>query len=463
MNDNPSINSPRAPEGGSELSGLLRLAVPLIAGQAGAQLMSTVDTAMVGRLGPASLGGAGIGNALFFSMCVLGMGAVMGMDPPIAQAVGAGEHAAARRIFWQGLRVALWASVPVMALIAGLSFLLELIGIEPETAHETRRFLWSRMPNVPTFLVYVAARSYLQSAGGARVVVYSMILANIINFFGNYFLIYGDAALQWIGLPPVGLPALGVVGSGLSSSLASIAALIVIFRGVQSIPAPPDPYRRAADPALLRKILTLGVPIGFQLVAEVGAFTVASLLAGRMGKVDAAAFQVAITLASFTFTVTLGLASATAVRVGQAVGRGDTPGARRAGFTALKASTVFMSMTAIVFIMAPAALARLLTDKVEVIAAAATLVQVAGFFQLSDGAQVVASGALRGAGDTRSAPKANLVGYYLIGLPIAIALAFGLKMGGPGVWWGLSVGLTVVAVGLTVQFHRISKRPLARV
>lgn len=462
MTDPPAATAPEAKRPSSELRDLIRLAVPLIAGHSGHQLMSFVDTAMVGRLDAASMAGVGIGNGIYFAMSVIGMGTVLGMDALVAQAIGAGEHDRARRILWQGVRIALAMSVPVMALIVLVTFLLEPMGIEPLTAHKTRLFLFSRLPNVIPFLLFSATRSYLQAAGGARAVVVSMVAANIANFVGNVLLIYGDGGLRAMGLPAIGLPAMGVAGSGLSSSIAAVFSLIVCALGVRAIAAPPDPLRRAMDRELSRKILKLGAPIALQILAEVGAFAITNILAGRMGKEPAAGYQVAITLASFTFTVTLGLSSATSVRVGQAVGRGDTPAARRIGFLALRAALLFMSVTAITFIAAPWPLARILTDKPDVLAAAVPLVQIAGVFQLSDGAQVVAAGALRGAGDTKTAQRANAVGYYLVGLPIAVGLGFGLGLGGPGLWWGLSAGLTFVAIALTIRFHRLSKKPLAR-
>ncbi len=182
-----------------------------------------------------------------------------------------------------------------------------------------------------------------------------------------------------------------------------------------------------------------------------------------MGSEPSAGFQVAITLASLTFTVTLGIASAATVLVGQAVGRGDTAGARRAGFMALRTATAFMTLSALTFFAAPGALARILTDKPDVIAAALPLVQIAAVFQISDGLQVVGSGALRGAGDTRFSQQANLIGHYALGLPLAIALGIWANLGAPGLWWGLSAGLTFVAIALTLRFHRITKKTLARV
>lgn len=454
--------APASGSGPSELRGLLKLALPLIAGQSGQQLMSFVDTAMVGRLDSAAIGGVGIGGGIYFAMTVIGMGTVLGMDPLVAQAVGAGEHDRARRILREGLRIAAIMSLPVMALIALCTLLLEPFGIEPGTAHETRRFLWSRLPNVTPFLLFCAARSYLQASGGARAVVVSMVVANVANAIGNVLLIYGDPGLRAMGLPAIGLPALGVVGSGLSSSIAAALSFFVCLRALRETTREELAPSIEEDREARRKILRIGFPIALQILAEVGAFTITSILSGRMGRGSAAGYQVAMTLASFTFTVTLGLGSATSVRVGQAIGRGDTAAARRAGLLALKVALAFMSLTACMFLTAPSVLARVLTDKLDVIAAAAPLVQIAGIFQLSDGVQVVAAGALRGAGDTRVTSRMNVIGHYLLGLPIAIVLGFVLGVGSPGLWWGLSAGLTFVAITLALRFHRISSKAIVR-
>lgn len=451
----------------SELGELLHLAAPLIAGYAGNQLMSLVDTAMVGRLGPTALGGVAIANGIFFTLTLVGMGCVIGMDPLVAQAVGAGEHRHARRILHRGLWLALALSFPLMALMALTPLALEPLGIDPETAASATHYLLGRLPNTIPFLLFAAARSYLQAVGATRPVVISMVAANIVNFVANAILIYGDGALAWVDLPPIGLPPLGVLGAGLASSVSSVISVIVVALGVRSIAVSAagaaEDHPIPTDPAITRSILRIGLPIGGQLFAEVGAFALAGFLTGTIGALPIAGHQVAITLASFSFTVTLGLSAATSVRVGHAVGRGDTAGARRAGFLGLSMGAGFMTLSAFAFVLAPATLARILTDKPDVIAAAAPLVMIAAVFQISDGLQVVAAGAVRGAGDSRSALLWNAFGHYVIGIPVAIALGFGANMGARGIWWGLSAGLTVVAIGLTLRFHRISSRTLRRV
>ena len=224
----------------------------------------------------------------------------------------------------------------------------------------------------------------------------------------------------------------------------------------------PDPARRRPDLAAIKRILTLGTPVGLQMLVEVSAFATASVLSGKIGQTAAAGNQIALTLASTSFMIPLGISAATAVRVGQAVGAGDRAGARLAGQCGYILAVGTMAVAALAFNLFPEALARLTTDKEEVIRAAVPLVQIAALFQLFDGAQVLGAGALRGVGDTRTPFYANFVGHFLIGLPVAVGLAFGWSMGSPGLWWGLSAGLTIVAVWLAIRFFRVTRGMIAR-
>jgi MATE family multidrug resistance protein len=204
----------------------------------------------------------------------------------------------------------------------------------------------------------------------------------------------------------------------------------------------------------------VGTPIGLQMGAEVGVFALVGILAGRLGARSLAAHQVAISLASFTFCAAVGVGMAGTVRVGWAVGARDTPAARRSGLTAFAGGAAIMSIAALCFWLAPSALARMLSDQPEVIAAAVPLLAVCAVFQLSDGVQGVGAGVLRGAGDTRFAFLANLFGHYGIGLPVAILLGFKLGQGVIGLWWGLCAGLTAVAIGLLARFLHLSSREI---
>ncbi len=446
-----------------ELGSLTRLALPLVAGFLGSQMMGFVDTAMVGRLGAAAIGGVGIATGIYATLSLVVMGIVMGMDPLTSQALGAGEHVRARRIMWQGLRVASWASLPVTGLIIlAPALILPAVGVDRDVARLAQEHLWGRAWNVIPFGVFAALRCYLQAVGLTRPIVVCTIAANVVNFFGDAVLIYGDEALGWVGLPGIGLPAWGVFGAGLASTLAAFASLSVLVVAVRSVPVPPDPLRRRLDTPLVRRILALGAPVGLQMLVEVSSFATASVLSGKIGKIAAAGNQIALSLASATFMVPLGISAATAVRVGQAVGLADRRRARLAGGCGFFLSLCFMGTAAVAFNLIPGSLAHVLTDKDAVVAAAVPLVHIAALFQLCDGIQVVGAGALRGVGDTRTPLIANLVGHFLIGLPVAVGLAFGKGLGGPGLWWGLSLGLTIVAVWLSAQFWRVTGKDIAR-
>lgn len=458
-----SISAQTPSSARSEVRALAALALPLIATQVGSQLLSFVDTIMVGRLGPASLGAVGIGNSIFFFATVVGVGCIYGMDPLTSQALGAGERGRARRVLQDGLRLAIWLSLPLILAVVLSPLVVARAGVDPRTTHEVQRYLLGRAPNTLPLLIFIAQRSYLQAHQRPRPIVVAIVLANVVNFVGNALFIYGDDALVRIGLGRIGLPALGIFGAGLSSTLATALSVVVLGLAIRELDTPEIVAAAARTSPLSRSILRFGVPLGLQLAAEVGLFAVASVLAGKISVHAVAAHNVAVALASCTFHVTVAIGAATSVRVGHFVGREDTPGARRAGLTGLFASAAFMSLAALAFLFAPVPLARIVTDDLAVVQAAIPLLAIAAVFQLSDGAQAVAAGALRGAGDTRPSLIANLIGHWIIGLPVAILLGFNAHMGAPGLWWGLSAGLTAVAIALTIRFLHISSRPIMRV
>ena len=432
-----------------ELRALLVLAGPLILGYVGSQLMSLTDTAMVGRLGATPLAGVGIGNGIYFTVTCLGLGCIAGMEAPVAQAFGAGERLRARRLLWQGVRVALGVSLPLIVILALVPPLLPAFGIDAATTRQVGLYLWARMLNVIPFLLFNAQRSYLQAAGVTRPVVVATAAGIVANAVGNYVLIY--------------VVGLGVAGAAIASVISSSAMVLAIVPSVARVDSPVDPDRRRFDRALVRTILRLGVPIGLQFVAEVGVFATVGVIAGTIGATSAAAHTVALMLASFTFCVTLGIGAATSVRVGVHVGAGESGKARRAGLVGLAASSAFMSLSALSFFLFAPILAAALTNDPAVLVVAIPLGHVAAIFQLSDGLQATAAGALRGAGDPHAPLYANLAGHWLIGLPVAIALGFGAHMGVTGLWWGLSLGLTVVAAFLIARFVWLSSRPIRRV
>ena len=269
-------------------------------------------------------------------------------------------------------------------------------------------------------------------------------------------------------LARLGTSHLGALGAGLASSLSTaLLAVIVLVAARRTHVAAVARDARDA-PALpttslvgdVRRVLRIGVPIGFQMLAEIGVFSVVGVVAGRLGTVPVAAHQVALSLASFTFMGVLGVSGATAVRVGRAVGAGRPP--RRAGLVGIALGAAFMLACGALFFGASRALTGLFTNDPEVLELGVSLLGVAAAFQLFDGVQGVAAGALRGAGDVRFAFIANAAAHWAIGFPVALVLAFPLGLGIRGLWWGLALGLGLVAVALTARFVVVTRGHIAR-
>jgi MATE family, multidrug efflux pump len=288
-----------------------------------------------------------------------------------------------------------------------------------------------------------------------RVVCFKSKVLRAANVGLNWVLIFGH----------LGFPRLGAVGSAWATSFCRflMAAGLLAF-GWNELRQHLVPLRR--DTFIvdsLKRMLRLGLPIGFQLQLELGSFAVAALLIGWLGTYAMGAHQIAINLASLTYMVPLGVSAAAAVRVGYAVGRGDPPGARRSAAAALACGGAFMLLAGILFLAAPGGLARLYTEESAVIAIASTLIPIAGFFQVFDGLQIVAAGVLRGLGDTRAPLVINLLGFWLIGLPVSVFLAFVAGAGPAGIWWGFVAGLGSVAVFLLGRVRFRLRREMRRI
>ncbi|HKC58668.1 MAG TPA: MATE family efflux transporter [Myxococcales bacterium] len=456
----PATTRAEAPRLLGELRELLRLAVPVAAAQAGIALMGLVDTAVVGRLGAAALGAVGLANGIFFAVAVIGIGTVMGLDPLIAQAFGAQDRPRTRALMWQGAWLALIVSAVLAVPLGFAPGLIDLAGIEPEVARGAKQFLWARLPGLFPLLLFIGLRAYLQAAAVVWPLVLSTVLANVANFALDLLLVFGGARLPWWAGPLRDVPALGPAGSGLATTFCSVlqaAALLLAVFGLREREHP----RRSPDLHDVRAAARIGIPVGLQMGAEVGIFALVGVLAGRLGQMSIAAHQVAISLASFTFCAAVGVGNAASVRVGWAIGARDSRAARRSGLTAFAAGASIMALSALAFWLFPQQVASLLSDRADVIAASAPLLAVAAFFQISDGVQAVGAGVLRGAGDTRFAFLANLVGHYAVGLPTAVLLGLLWARGVIGLWWGLCAGLTAVAVALLSRFLRLSKREIA--
>jgi MATE family multidrug resistance protein len=435
-----------------ELRRLFSLALPLAAAEAGTQLMSVVDMAVIGRLGGVELAAVGVANAVFFGISVFGLGLILGFDPLISQAVGARDFTRARRVMWQGIWVGLITSALLMIVLSSGPILFRAIGVKHEVVRPATTFLLIRLIGLPAWLVFFVIRAYLQAHHVTRPMVVSMIVSNVLNLIVDIVLVFGAGPI----------PALGVAGAAISTVSCQCLQTAIVAFAVDRMPAGGLVSRRWNGDDI-RRALRVGVPTALQITAEVGIFALVALLAGRMGTIDLAAHQLVISLASFTFTMALGVATAGSVRVGLAVGARDRHAARIAGYAAFVGAAIVMSVSATSFIAFPRALARMITNKPEVVAAALPLFLVAGLFQLSDGLQAAGIGALRGAADTRFAFFSNVVGYWIVGLPLSLYLGFHLHMGVVGLWWGFVAGLTTVAVLVFVRFRDLTAREIVPV
>ncbi|MBX3258501.1 MAG: MATE family efflux transporter [Labilithrix sp.] len=445
-----------------ELATIARLATPLALAQFGLTAIGLVDVAVLGHASAAELGGASIGRSINFASVAFGIGVAAALEPLAAQAVGAGERDGAWRAFLGGLVGCALVWLPTSALAVGATWLLEPLGIAPDLVGPARAFLLPQLPGMLAFSVFLAAKSFLQANGRARAPLAASVVANVVNLIVCNVLVRGDEALTAVGLPPIGFPRLGAFGAGVASSVAQVVLAAWVL--VAAWRTRPREAARAVGPirALpIAKVLRLGTPIGLQLLAEIGVFSLVAVLAGKLGTVAVAAHQIAIGLASFTFMGALGIGGATAVRVGHAIGEGRSP--RGAGLVGIGLGAGFMSASALLFLVARRPLVALFAEDPAVVELGASLLVVASAFQLFDGIQGVAAGALRGAGDVRFAFAANVAAHWLVGLPLALWLGLRAGLGATGLWIGLLAGLTLVAVSLLGRFLVVAKGPLARV
>jgi MATE family multidrug resistance protein len=408
--------------------------------------MGLVDTVMVGRLGPAAIAATGMGSGVFTAIVIFGMGLMLGLDALVSRSAGAGRPDECLRWLHQGVILALLVS-PVVMLLTGLAFLtIDAWGLNPQIGVLARPYLEVMALSAPSLLFYAAFRRYLQGIHIVRPIMYALISANIVNAGANAILIYGR----------LGAPALGVTGSAWATCIARLYMAAFLYVAVRR-----EHRRRGAshphvpfgiDVHRLRTLVGLGAPAASQITLEVGVFALSTALAARLDAVSSASHQIALNIASVVFMVPLGLASAGAVRVGHAVGARDARRARRAGWTALVLGGAVMIGLGLMLFIFPIPMLSLFTTDARVLQIGSRLLAIAAAFQLFDGTQAVTTGVLRGIGDTRTPMIMNVIGHWVLGLPVGYALCFRLAWGVTGLWIGLSIGLIFCAVALTVTW-----------
>ena len=441
----------------SEIRATLALAAPLATANLSQMAMSVIDTVMVGKLGAAPLAAVALGAGFYFTGAVICLGVLTAVSPLAAYSIGAGNPLEAGRIARSGLILAVLFSLLVIAATLMADKLLGLIGYDPALAHEVGRFLRAVCWGAPGFLLFVVLRSLLAALRHTRGVMIVLVLCVPANAALNWVLIYGH----------LGLPALGLVGAAIAS--ASVQWLMMAGLAAETWRL----RRRGLAPPLIcpgrglladfRRILRLGAPIGGLQALEIGVFVTGAAVVGLFGADALAAHQIAINYASITFMVPMGIGQAATVRIAAERGSGRPVAARRAALVAMTLGTGFMVASAIVIWAAPHTIVAAYVSASDpangaLVALALRFLVFAGLFQVVDGMQVVAAGALRGYEDTIAPMFFAAIGYWVIGFAGGWTLTFPLGLGPIGMWWGFVLGLATVAALLTARLYRQARQ-----
>ncbi|MEO5816977.1 MAG: MATE family efflux transporter [Gemmatimonadaceae bacterium] len=438
----------------TELAAMTRLALPVVLAQVGLMAMGVVDTLMVGRVSAEALAAVALGNLYFITIVIPASGTLMVLDPVVAQAVGARDTEGIARGVQRGFVLAAVLGAIVSIALVPVEPMLVVLHQPPVLVPLATSYVLISILGVLPFLAFVVLRQSLQAFGAMRVLLAVIVVANATNAFLNWVFVYGH----------LGSPAMGAPGSAWATLVSRwLMAFLLLAFGWRSLKPALVPWRHETlHVAPLLAMLRLGLPIGFMQALEIGAFAAIGVLMGVLGTVEMAAHQIAINLASLTFMVPLGVGSAAAVRVGHAAGAGNAEGARESARAALVCGVGFMVFTGIALLAAPRAFAALYTSEVPVAALAATLIPIAGVFQVFDGIQAVCAGVLRGLGDTRAPFLINLAGFWLAGFPVSVVLGFHTSLGAVGLWWGFVAGLGAVAWLLLLRTRNRLRGAIAR-
>ena len=441
----------------SEMRATVAIAGPLAANLA-QTAMGFTNTVMVGSLGSAALAAAGLGASLYFTIAMVCSGILTAVAPLAAHAIGAGDSWRAGRVAREGLILSAVLAIPVVAALLLANRLLALLGYDPALAAEIGRFLGAIAWAAPGFLGFAVLRSFLVAASHSRTVMIALILCIPMNAGLNWILVFGH----------LGAPALGIAGSGCSTAI--VQWLMFTGLGLYALAAPSLAQYRMRPSSRgwneIGHILRLGLPIGGILGLEIGVFSTTGILMGLLGADALGAHQLVMNCISVVFMVPLGIAQAATVRVAVALGSGAPIAARRSGVVALALGVTYMAIMAVVLIAAPRTIASIYVD-IEappnrgLVGIALYLLAIAAIFQIFDGVQAIAAGALRGYRDTTVPLLLAVIGYWGIGFAGGWFLAFPVGYGPLGLWSGLAVGLAAVALMLTLRLHFCASAAMA--
>ena len=429
-----------------------RLAAPLAAGHLSHGLVGFVDAVVAGHHGTTTLAAVAVGTALFWLPMMVPMGTLMALPPSVSQLDGAGRRDEIAPLWRQSLWLAIGLGASLFALITVLPWMLGPMGIAADIVPGASAFLHAIRWGIPALTLYLCMR-YLSD--GLHWSLPTMLIG-----FGGLLLLAPAGYVLANGM--YGVPEMGAAGLGWASAAMFWAQLFAFVAYLRWSPRFADLRLFARierpDVATIRDLLGRGLPIGVTITMEGSLFIVTALLIGRLGEVPVAAHQIAINVASLCFMIPFGVAEATTVRVGHALGRGDRDGIRRAYFAGLVLVLGTQALSALVMLFGNHAIVGLYTGDVVVGTLAASLLLYAALFQFPDGVQVLSSGALRGLNDTRVPMWLAALAYWGIGMPVGAGLGLALDWGPKGMWLGLTAGLSVAAFLLCRRFLRSSRR-----
>ena len=429
----------------------LNLAYPVIIGQLGVIMMGVVDSIMVGKLGAIPLAAAALGNSLTFIVIIIGMGLSMSVTPLVAIAVGAKRFEDCGVYFRQSLLINFIFSIIITILIIFTADFIKYLDQPLEVQVQAESYMKIiGLSSIPLML-FQSYKQFIEGLSVMRPAMVITLLANVINALANWVLIFGK----------FGFPALALNGAGWATFSSRVFMAIVMMAFVMNKEFfkqfDVSFHFKSINYLVIKKILSLGLPSGFQYFFEVGAFSFAVVMVGWLGSEPQAAHQIAINLASISFMAVLGISAAGSIRVGNAVGQRDIKETRRAGFTASLLGASVMLFSGLIFIIFRNFLPTLYINDEAVISIASSLLIIAALFQLSDGLQAVGIGILRGLTDVKIPTAITFIAYWVVGLPVGYLLGFTFDLGVQGVWIGLLSGLTTSAILLTLRFNSRSK------
>ena len=428
------------------------LAYPVMLSQLGQVAVGVADSMMVGRLGALELAASSLANSIFFVLLMFGIGISMGLTPLVSKAYGKGKTNQISRLFSNSLLINFFTSLVMLGLVLLCSRNLNFLNQPEEVEALALPFLLIITASLVPMMLFQTFKQFVEGLSQTKQAMFITIAANLVNVFLNWLLIWG----HW------GFPELGFLGAAWATLISRVLMMVLMGGYVLTSKRYRDfkiqIFRFKPNWTLCQRILKIGVPTGFQFIFEVSAFSAAAIMMGWISVNALAGHQIALNLASISYMMATGLATAGMIRVSHYIGKEDFKGMREAGMVAFGMAATFMFVCALLFFVLRFFLPTLYIDDPQVISLAASLLVLAGLFQLSDGIQVVGLGVLRGLEDVKVPTVVTFLAYWGLGLPLGYFLAFTMGLAEKGIWIGLLIGLTLTAGLLLYRFDQLSKR-----